>query len=235
MLGTPTLIEARNLRRRHPAGAGWLLDGVSVQLHAGTRLALNGPSGAGKTLLLRALAMLDPVDEGELLWQGETIGRGGVPAFRSRAIYLHQRPALIGESVEAALRRPFRLKVHGQAQYDEPRIMAWLGRLGRTGGLLRQPTAELSGGERQIVALLRAVQLDPAVLLLDEPTAALDADAADAVERLVAEWFDAAPSERALCWVSHDRQQAGRMTDRTLHLAAGRVVQPGDEDPRNAR
>lgn len=228
MPGTPVLIEARNLRRRHPAGAGWLLDGVSVQLHAGTRLALHGPSGAGKTLLLRALAMLDPVDEGELLWRGETIGRGGVPVFRSRAIYLHQRPVLIGDSVEAALRHPFHLKVHERAQFDEPQILAWLEKLGRTGGLLQQPTAELSGGERQIVALLRAIQLDPAVLLLDEPTAALDAGAAESVGRLVAEWFEAATSQRAFCWVSHDREQAGRMTNRTLHLAAGRVVEPGE-------
>ena len=235
MPGTLPLLEVRNLRRRHPAGTGWLLDGVSVQLHAGTRLALNGPSGAGKTLLLRALAMLDPVDEGELLWQGETIGRGGIPAFRGRTIYLHQRPALTGESVEAALRRPFRLKVHAEAQYDEPRIVAWLGRLGRTGGLLRQPTAELSGGERQIVALLRAIQFDPDVLLLDEPTAALDAEAAESVERLVAEWFEAGPAERALCWVSHDRQQALRMADSVLYLAAGRMVEPSNEDPANAR
>lgn len=235
MPDTPRLIEARNLHRRHPGGDGWLLDGISVVLCGGQRLALAGPTGAGKTLLLRALALLDPVDGGELFWRGQPVGGGSVPAFRSRAIYLHQRPALIGDSVEATLQRPFRLKVHSGAQYDEQRIAAWLDGLGRTGDLLRRPTAELSGGERQIVAMLRALQFDPEVLLLDEPTAALDPSAAEAAERLVTEWFEAAVRERAYCWVSHDPQQAARMTDRTLRLAAGRIVEPGEEGPENAR
>jgi len=229
---TLPLIEARNLRRRHPEGRGWLLDGVSVTLLPGMRVALDGPSGAGKTLLLRALAMLDPIEDGELFWRGKPVARAAVPVFRSRVIYLHQRPALLGETVEAAFRRPFRLKVHGASRYDESRIVAWLERLGRGAGLLRQPTAELSGGERQMVALLRAMQLDPAVLLLDEPAAALDAPTAESVECLVAEWFDAAPARRAFCWVSHDRRQAAHMTDRTLRLAAGRMAPP-QEEPKN--
>lgn len=227
----PPLIEACNLRRRCPDGEGWLLGGVSVALPAGARLALAGPTGSGKTLLLRALALLDPVDSGELLWRGKPIDRTDVPGFRSRTIYLHQRPALMGDSVEAALRRPFLLKTHGMAHYDESRIAAWLDVLGRAATLLRRPVAELSGGERQIVALLRAVQLDPEVLLLDEPTAALDPDTAESVERLVAAWFDAAPGERAYCWVSHDARQALRMTDHVLRLAAGRIA-PREEEER---
>ncbi|MDY0165168.1 MAG: ATP-binding cassette domain-containing protein [Thermoguttaceae bacterium] len=235
MSDTRKLIEARDLRRRNPDGAGWLLEGISVELCGRQRLALAGPTGAGKTLLLRALALLDPVDGGELFWRGRPVGGGSVPAFRSRAIYLHQRPALMGDSVEATLQWPFRLKVYSGVQYDEQRIVAWLEGLGRTGDLLRRPTAELSGGERQIVAMLRAIQFDPEVLLLDEPTAALDPSAAESVERLVTEWFEAAVRERAYCWVSHDPQQAARMADRTLRLAAGRIVEPGEKDPANAR
>ncbi len=196
-------------------------------------VALEGPSGAGKTLLLRAMAMLDPLDSGRLLWRGEPVDRGDVPDFRSRVIYLHQRPALIGVSVEAALRRPFRLKVHRGVRYDESRLLRWLEGLGRDAAFLRQPTAELSGGERQVVALLRALQLDPAVLLLDEPTAALDPPAADSVERLIAGWLETAPAERAFCWVSHDRRQAARMIERTFRLVAGRLATP--QEPENAR
>ncbi len=229
------LIEARNLRRRHPEAESWLLDRVSAVLAPGSRLALVGPSGSGKTLLLRAMALLDRIDGGEVLWRGESVAATGIPEFRSRVMYLHQRPALMGDSVEAALRRPFRLKVHEHSHYDEPRIVAWLERLGRSADLLRRPTAELSGGERQIVALLRAVQLDPTVLLLDEPTAALDAAAAESVERLVIQWFESAPEERAFCWVGHNEEQTTRMTDATLRLEAGRMVEPGEEGAEHAR
>jgi len=223
------LIEARKLRRRQPESDGWLLHGVSLALPAGTRLAVAGPSGAGKTLLLRALAMLDPIEDGELLFRGAPIAGNRVPMFRSQVIYLHQRPALIGDSVEAALRWPYRLKVHRESEYNEDRIRAWLASLGRTDALLRNATADLSGGERQIVAMLRAIQLEPSVLLLDEPTAALDAQAAESVEQLVTQWFDRAREERAYCWVSHDQDQAARMTDRRLRLAAGRMAEPDRE------
>ncbi len=235
MPGKSPLIEARSVCRRHPEGDGWLLDGVSAALPPGERLALAGPSGSGKTLLLRAMALLDPVDGGEILWRGEPVARADVPLFRSRVMYLHQRPALMGDSVEAALRRPFRLKVHGKSHYDEPRILDWLGQLGRSADLLRRPTAELSGGERQIVALLRAIQLDPTALLLDEPTAALDPAAAESVERLVAQWFEAAPGQRAYCWVGHHEQQTTRMTDRTLRLEAGRIANHPGKGEEHAR
>jgi putative ABC transport system ATP-binding protein len=74
------------------------------------------------------------------------------------------------------------------------------------------------------VALLRAVQLDPVVLLLDEPTAALDREAVAAVERLVGDWFDESPNDRALIWVSHDSGQAQRMTDRQVRMQRGELA-----------
>lgn len=234
MAESNALIAADGLRRRRPDGDGWMLDGISLVLPAGSRFALTGPSGSGKTLLLRALAMLDPVDGGRLLWRGKPVARASVPAFRGQVIYLHQRPAIMGDSVEDALRRPYRLRIHHGARYDEARILAWLESLGRAGALLRQSTADLSGGERQIVALLRAMQLDPVVLLLDEPTAALDRQAVESVERLIAHWFEAAPDRRAFCWVSHDQRQASRMTDSALHMAAGRLAGPGTEGMENA-
>jgi putative ABC transport system ATP-binding protein len=224
MAGGLLLIDVGGVRRRNPDGAGWLLDGVDLQVEAGNRLALAGPSGSGKTLLLRAMALLDRVDEGEILWRGSKVVRESVPEFRRQAIYLHQRPAMIEETVEEALRQPFRLQVHRKRAYARERIVGWLGQLDRDDSLLARPTSELSGGERQIVALLRAVQLDPTVLLLDEPTAALDPASVESIEHIVAEWFEELPEERALVWVSHDEAQAERVTDRTLRMTGGRIV-----------
>jgi len=219
----PSLVEARGLARRNPGADGWLLDHVSLRVPRGSRIAISGPSGSGKTLLLRALAMLDAVDEGELLLEGRPILRPQIPDYRRRVIYLHQRPALIETRVEAALRRPFALGVHRGRSFDRGRIVRMLEHLGRHAGFLGKPVGDLSGGESQLVALLRAMQLDPSALLLDEPTAALDPEAKAAVERLVGEWFHEQPEARAVLWVTHDAQQAQRMGSRLLRMHQGRI------------
>jgi putative ABC transport system ATP-binding protein len=201
-----------------------LLDRVSLAIRAGERLALAGPSGAGKTLLLRALAVLDPVDGGEVHWHGRIVRRDLVPSFRWSVVYLHQRAALLEDTVEAALRRPFSLKVRRNQRYDPQRAVELLGQLGRDPEFLRKGAADLSGGEIQITALIRAIQLGPSVLLLDEPTAALDSTATAAVEGLVGRWIAEAPQERALIWVSHNTEQARRVAEKVISMQDGRIA-----------
>lgn len=222
------LLEARGIGRRAPVDRvgvedGWLLREVSVPIGAGERVAVVGPSGAGKTLLLRSLALLDPIDEGEILWRGEPVPDTGVPAYRRGAIYLHQRPALLEGTVETNLRRPFGFAA-ANSGYDPDRVKELLSALARDEAFLAKRTEDLSGGEAQITALLRALQLAPDLLLLDEPTAALDREAVSAIERLVQVWFSEREGERALVWVSHDPEQARRMTTRVLRLSAGRLA-----------
>ena len=94
---------------------------------------------------------------------------------------------------------------------------------GRDETFLAKKQHELSGGEAQITALLRAMQLEPEVLLLDEPTAALDDVATKAVEQLLDRWLCEQPNERSIVWVTHDRDQARRVCDRILHLERGRL------------
>jgi putative ABC transport system ATP-binding protein len=219
------VVDARGIGRCDPKGGGWLIRGVSLALYPGERLAVLGPSGAGKTVLLRCLAMLDPLDEGTVRWQGHAVKGETVPTYRCRVIYLHQRPALLDGTVEDNLRLPFTLGSHRGRTFDQGRVVGLLERVGRDAAFLGKPGRDLSGGEGQLVALLRAVQLDPDVLLLDEPTASLDAAAARAVEGLVDQWY-ADGGGRALVWVSHDRDQARRVTGRALQMRAGRL-EPG--------
>jgi len=219
------LLEARHLSRRLPNRQGWLLEDIDLQLQAGERLAVVGPSGAGKTLLLRALALLDPLDRGEVCWYGQAIRRDRVPQFRGNVVYLHQRPALMGDTVEGALRQPFSLRLHQDQTFPRDGILQWLQELGRDEPFLDKRVRDLSGGESQITALLRAMQLEPSVLLLDEPTSAMDPTTSQAAETLIQRWHDQSPGARALVWVSHDRPQSERLGTRTIFIEAGRLVE----------
>jgi len=223
------LLEADHVGRRHPNGLAWLLDDVSLTIESGMRLALTGPSGGGKTLLLRALARLDSLDRGEIRYGGHRVYHDAVPRYRASVIYLHQRPALIEDTVDAALRKPFTLNVHRQRKFDRLLVMVLLSALGRDAAFLEKKVAELSGGEIQVSALVRALQLDPAILLLDEPTSALDGPTAMAVEQLIERWLTAS-DHRAMIWVSHNEAQARRVGRTAMHMEAGRLT-PGPLAP----
>lgn len=217
-------MAAESVGRRRPGGPDWLLREVSLTLTPGDRIALSGESGSGKTLLARSLALLDPVDEGRILWKGQPISPRQTPSFRRHVVYLSQRPWLGEGTVEDALRRVWTLRSADGTRYDSERIFCWVDQLGREKSFLRLPLRDLSGGEAQIVALLRALQLDPDVLLLDEATAAMDSATQRAAESLVRQWLEHRPDGRALLWIGHDREQNARLADRVVALAAGRIA-----------
>lgn len=223
MASNDNLLEARRLGRLHPNGESWLLDDCSLTIRSGDRVVLTGPSGSGKTLFLRALAALDPIDRGEIHWQGQPLTQLYIPRFRRQAIYLHQRSALFEQTVAAALQQPFTLTANRDQRYDRDRIVNWLQALDRPPAFLDNRVRELSGGEMQIVALLRALQLDPQVLLLDEPTSAMDAATATAVESLIAHWTNQSPPDKATVWVTHDAAQAVRVGQRKVEIEGGRM------------
>jgi len=218
------ILQAENLCRCNMATHEPLLTEISMQITGGERIALSGPSGSGKTLLLRALALLDPLSAGNVFWNGSPVQGGCVPAYRAQVAYLQQQPVLQDESVESLLRQPFVWKIHAHKHFSKERLEHWLALLGRQSSFLEKRSADLSGGEKQIVALLRIIQLDPHILLLDEPTAALDADSATAVETLVADWLAESLPQRATLWVSHNAEQAQRVADRQLLIQEGRLL-----------
>lgn len=209
------LLIAQNLGRR--AGGRWLWRGRSFDVDAQSQLALVGPSGVGKTTLLRAVAGLDPLDEGTLTLDGRPAEAWSPAVYRSRVMYLHQRPALLPGSVEENLQAAFALAVHRDKRYDPARARELVTRLGRSPAYLTQDSSQLSGGEAQILALVRALLLEPEILLLDEPTSSLDPQTTAQAEALLREWLAAAP-RRACLWTSHDAAQIARVASRTIAM-----------------
>jgi putative ABC transport system ATP-binding protein len=192
-----------------------LLESLSVEVEAGDIMAFRGASGLGKSTLLRTLAGLVPAVAGELSLGGVSPDELGWPLFRRRVGFLAQRATVIDGTVAENLALPFRYRSAAGASLDAKRARTLLARLGLDGDELWDRRArDLSEGEKQRLCLIRALLVDPDVLLLDEPTSALDPASTRAVERELGRFLERA----AVLLVSHDPHQVERLGARVVDL-----------------
>jgi putative ABC transport system ATP-binding protein len=190
-----------------------VLRGLSLRIEDGAT-ALLGPSGCGKSTLLRLLNRLADPDAGVVRFRDNDV-RGLDPLeLRRRACLVPQLPAPIPGTVADNVRYGPRLRGE-DADPAGPLELA-----GLDPGYAEREASRLSVGEQQRVMLARALALDPEALLLDEPTSALDDDARAGVESTLLEL----PEEVSIVVVTHDRGQAGRLSDRTVELRDGAVA-----------
>lgn len=184
---------------------------VHLHVNKGQCVAISGPSGAGKTLLLRAIADLDP-NVGSITLDGTAREAFGGPAWRRRVAYAAAESGwwadIVGEH--------FPVGDNGEAL-----IVA----VGLAADALNWPVARLSTGERQRLALARTLAMRPAVLLLDEPTSALDHVAVKRVEGVLQAEL---ARGTAILVVSHDPDQVARLAHLHLTMADGRLITPGE-------
>jgi len=181
---------------------------ASFVLDAGECLAVSGPSGSGKTLLLRAIADLDPA-AGSVRLGGRECGAMPAPEWRRQVVYVAAEPAWWAP----------RVRDHFPDPAAAPPL---LDGLGLPAAAMDWPAAQPSTGERQRLALARALARRPRVLLLDEPTGPLDRAAARRVEAVLRERLEAG---LAILLVTHDRAMARRLARRALHVEGGRVTE----------
>lgn len=213
----PALLDARGLRKTYEGRV--LLAGVDVRLERGTITTLGGPSGGGKTTLLRILALLAEPDGGQVLLDGADV-RTLVPHhYRRRVALVPQAPAMFPGTVLDNVRSGPRL---ASQDLDESTARALIVRAGLEPEFLGQDARALSGGEKLRVAVARALALRPQAWLLDEPTAALDDERASVLVRLLREL--AAEGSPVLV-VTHDARVLEELTARRLELVGGQLVE----------
>lgn len=199
---------------------------VDLVADAGQIVAVMGPSGAGKTTVVEAIAGLCPIDAGSVRIDGEVVAAPGIQAAPQRrgTVLLRQDPCLFPH-LSARENVAFGLRSRGVAA-RRARALAddWLDRVGLAAAGARAPR-ELSGGQQQRVALARALAAGPRLVLLDEPFTALDPETAAALRTMLAEQLRSAGGTAVL--VTHDALDAAAVADRLVLLEAGDVTQDG--------
>ncbi len=208
-------IETRNLTR--VLGEETLVEDVSVTIDAGDVFVIVGPSGAGKSSFLRLLNRLDEPTRGTVYLDGTDYRELSPRELRVRVGLVPQDPALVPGTVFENAIRGLRLR---DQPIDEEHVRRTLSQVGLD-GYGERDVADLSGGEKQRVALVRTLCNDPEVLLLDEPTASLDSSSESLVEELLS------TLELTTVLVTHDEAQARRIGDRVMELRNGRMVRVG--------
>lgn len=161
-------------------------DYLTQELRQGDHLSISGPSGCGKTSILQVLAGLRPAVSGTFLWQGRSIDAESLSWWRQQFCYLPQQPVMGAEDIGEVLRIPWRLKAMKSTVPDDKQCQSVLDKLALTHPL-SQPVAQLSGGEKQRLAIARAILMARPLWLLDEPTSALDPASRDKVIALLSE------------------------------------------------
>jgi putative ABC transport system ATP-binding protein len=188
-----------------------VLDGFSARIPAGAT-AIVGPSGSGKSSLLRLLNRLSDPDSGQVLYRGEPVAERDVLELRREVGLVPQLPALVAGSVADNIHLASRYGCRDHAP-DVPRL---LGLAGLDPSYADRDAGRLSVGEQQRAMLARALAVEPRVLLLDEPTSALDRGATEAVERALVELRRRV--DLSLVLVTHDPSQAARLAETTIGI-----------------
>ncbi|WP_053208311.1 ABC transporter ATP-binding protein [Jiangella muralis] len=217
-MGREPVFALRGVTLRH--GQTTLLTDICAQIPRAACTAIVGPSGAGKSRLLRLLVRLEDPDAGRITFHDTPLEEYDVLELRRRVQLVAQHPVLLTDSVAEEIRL-------GRPALPPAEVGALLERVGLPAPFHTRATSGLSGGETQRVCLARSLALDPQVLLLDEPTAALDAASACAIEHTVR---DLVARGTTVVLVSHNTDQVRRLADQVIVLERGRVLTTGTPD-----
>jgi len=215
-------LDVRSLTVRLAQGGPPTLDGISFAVDVGEIVAVLGPSGGGKSTLLRAVAGLENVDGGSVHLDGADIT--GMAAHHRNIALMFQEYALFPH-LDVAANVAYGLRMRSVPRRERHQRVNELLDLVRLRGFGERSVSSLSGGERQRVALARAIATEPAVLMLDEPLSALDRS----LRRSILAELEALFRQTGLSvvHVTHDQDEAFAIADRVVILRNGRIERSG--------
>jgi putative amino-acid transport system ATP-binding protein len=221
------MISVRNLTKRFNANT--VLSGIDLDIAEGERIAVIGPSGTGKSTLLRCLSFLEVPDEGEISIDEVSVRAGHarqaeILALRRKTAFVFQNYALFANKTARENITEGLITVRGwPADKALARANEILGFIGLPDRGDAYPAA-LSGGQQQRVGIGRAMALDARLMLIDEPTSALDPEWIDEVLQLLKRVADA---RQTMLIVTHEMQFAREIADRVLFMDGGGIVEEG--------
>ncbi|BBH20705.1 ABC transporter ATP-binding protein [Paenibacillus baekrokdamisoli] len=192
---------------------------IAASVMPSDKIAIVGPSGQGKSTLLRILSLLELHDAGTIYLQ-EVCSTAWQPKdWRKKVCYVAQQPFMLEGSVEDNLRAVSKLH---RSEYDSQAAEELLSKLGLAGIDKSTHAATLSGGEKQRISLIRSLLLRAEIILLDEITASLDHHHKLAVEQVLEEWQ--AATGAAWIWITHDMEQAARVANQIWVIEDGSLT-----------
>ena len=225
------MIELRNVSKRF--GQQIVLDGVDFSVKEGETVALLGPSGTGKSVLLKHIIGLIRPDKGTIIVDDKNVARlkrHELAALRSRIGYVFQNGALfdsmdVYENVRLGITDGTKYR---DEEYSRARVAECLKLVNLAADTMEKYPAQLSGGMRKRVGIARAIAGSPKYLLYDEPTSGLDPVNADVIDSLVKRLDNELGVTSVM--VTHDVRGAFRVADRLALLTGGKIVQQGTQE-----
>lgn len=203
-------------------GIDYLLKNISCTINQGEKIAIVGASGSGKTSLLRLLNRLVNPTEGTLYFSGKPYQEYNSINLRRQIMLVPQEPKLLGMTGKEALSYPLQLQKLSLPEISD-RIIKWCDILKIPSEWLERNELQLSLGQRQLITIVRALILEPQVLLLDEPTSALDINLSNHLVSILNEVNGS--KKLTILMVNHQLEIAQKIAQRIFLLESGNLIQ----------
>lgn len=194
-----------------------ILKNLSVRIESGDFLSIVGPSGSGKSTFLKLCCHLISPTDGTISFKGKNLNEYNPMELRKKISYCFQTPYLFGDRVKENLEFPFTIR---NMPFDPERIEEFFSLFQMSSDYLNKEVKNLSGGEKQRIALIRSLFFNPEILLLDEVTSALDVANTKIVEQVIASLNKEGTT---ILWITHNPEQSRKHANKVLEIENGEL------------
>ncbi|AUI71825.1 ATP-binding cassette domain-containing protein [Companilactobacillus alimentarius] len=209
------IFEVKNLS--YQVGDKKILKDINLEIEKGKYVTFVGPSGSGKSTLMRILASMITATSGEVRFDGKKIETYEPTNYRQRVSYAFQQPTLFGKSIRDNLEFPFEVR---NSNFDEEKVIDYLKMVNLDASYIDKSVNDVSGGEKQRIALIRNLLFPPEVLITDEVTAGLDVENKRIVHKMLQEFNQ---QGLTILRVTHDESEISASHDK-ITIKNGEVI-----------